>query len=121
MSPNVSASALNRSAKNPARGTSTSSPGEKQFAIADSSPPVPLEVISSTSADPVRYSSRSLAVTSRMMFPNPGPRWYTSGPAWANSTSGGIGVGPGARMISGLSTVRINSSRVVGTALERPA
>ncbi len=54
MRPNVSASFLKRSAKKPAVGTSTSSPGEKQLATADSSPPVPLEVISRTSATSVR-------------------------------------------------------------------
>ncbi len=92
-----------RSEKNPASGTSTSSPGEKTFWTADSRPPVPEEVISSTSARSVRYSSFKRAVTSRIKRPKPGPRWYTRGLPWASSTSGGIGVGPGARMISGLS------------------
>ncbi len=50
VSPKASASLANRSAKNPASGTRTSSPGEKQLATADSSPPVPLEVMSTTSA-----------------------------------------------------------------------
>jgi hypothetical protein len=45
---------LQRSEKNPASGTSTSSPGESRFWIADSSPPVPDDVIRSTSAASVR-------------------------------------------------------------------
>ncbi len=56
-------------------------------------------------SEPVRYRRWRPSVTSRNIRPKPGPRWYTSGLAWARYTSGGIGVGPGARMISGLSTM----------------
>ena len=52
--PCASASLDQRSEKNPASGTSTSSPGENTFWIADSSPPVPDEVIRKMSALSVR-------------------------------------------------------------------
>ena len=54
VSPIAVARLCHRSEKNPASGTSTSSPGEKTFWTADSSPPVPEEVIRSTSARSVR-------------------------------------------------------------------
>ena len=73
--PWASARRCHRWEKNPASGTNTSSPGEKRFCTADSSPPVPDEVNRKISAESVRYSSRRRAVTSVISFPKPGPRW----------------------------------------------
>jgi hypothetical protein len=52
--PCASARPFQRSEKKPASGTNTSSPGENTFWIADSSPPVPDDVMRRTSARSVR-------------------------------------------------------------------
>ena len=84
-----------RSPNLPQRTTSTSSPGEQRLTTAASSAPVP-EAARMMTSFRVPISSARPARTRPKSASNSGVRWWRIGWAIAWSTSGGIGVGPGA-------------------------
>ena len=94
--PNARAMSCHRSPNLPQRTTSTSSPGEQRLTTAASSAPVPDAARTMTSLR-VPISSARPARTRAKSASNSGVRWWMIGRPMAWRTSGGIGVGPGAR------------------------
>ena len=96
--PYASAIAANRSPNDPMLTESTLSPGDSVFTIADSSPPVP-DVLRTSTSLLVSKKSFSRSATREMSAANSRPRWFTIGCATASRMSGGTGVGPGMRRL----------------------
>src|SRR5262249_4724977 len=85
-----------RSPNFPQRTTMARSPGEQRFTTAASMAPVP-EAARTITSLVVSHSRATPARPRRKSASNSGVRWWRMGRDTAWSTSGGIGVGPGAR------------------------
>ena len=96
VTPNARQTSSQRSPNLPQRITIASSPGDRRFTTAASIAPVPEAARTSTSLR-VSSMSASAARTRANSVSNSGVRWWRMGRDRAWSTSGGIGVGPGAR------------------------